>query len=130
MRSYSLILVAVTILSLVVAGLSEIRTSLMLTVGLMNLSMWTLPIVMKWKKQRDAVSVEGEKHLRVGNYPEAEQSLTIALEEAGRRQSSAKKRAAILLNLAEAQRKQGKFSLAEQSIRQAMALISELVGTG
>ena len=44
------------------------------------------------------------------------------------RATSAKKRASMLWNLAEAQRKQGKLPQAEQSVRQAIALVSELKG--
>src|SRR5207247_1976441 len=41
-----------------VAGLGAIRTSLLVTVALINLGMWTAPIIQKWKKRRDASSVE------------------------------------------------------------------------
>jgi tetratricopeptide (TPR) repeat protein len=128
MLIYRTILVVVTVLSLIFAGFNEIRNSLGLTVGLMNLCLWSLPLIAKWKKSRDAHRVEGERQLQIGNYSEAEQSLVLALAEAEHRSASAKKRASVLWNLAEAQRKQGKLPQAEQSIRQAIALVSELKG--
>ena len=130
MPSYRVILMVVSLLSLLVAGLSEIRNSLFLTVGLMNLCLWTFPLIEKWKKRRNASSVEGERQLQVGNYPEAEQSLILALAEAEHQRTSVKKRASLLGSLAEAQRKQGKLAPAEQSLRQAMALVAELKGQG
>jgi len=126
MPSYRIILMVVSALSLVFAGFSEIRNSLFLTISLMNLCLWTFPLIEKWKKRRDALSVEGERQLQVGNYPEAEQSLLSAIAEAEGRRDSVKKLTGMLLNLAEAQRKQRRFSPAEQSIRQAMALVAEL----
>src|SRR5436190_19220786 len=128
MLSYRTILTVITILSFMVAGLSEIRNSLLLTIALMNICMWTWPFVDKWRKQRNARSVEGERQLQVGNYPEAEQTLTAAVAEAATQRSSPSRRASILQNLAEAQRKQGKFAQSEQSIRQAMALVADLNG--
>src|SRR5260370_7918863 len=94
----------------------------------MNLCLWSWPLIAKWKKGRDAHRVEGERQLQVGNYSAAEQSLILALAEAEFRVTSAKKRASLLWSLAEAQRKQGKLPQAEQSIRQAIALVSELKG--
>jgi tetratricopeptide (TPR) repeat protein len=128
--SYRNILLIVTVLSFLIAGLSEIRTSLFLTILLMNLCMWSWPIVAKWKKQRNAQYAAGEKHLQVGNYAEAEQKLAVALAEAQSRNRPPLKRAEILRNLAEAQRRQRKFPPAEQSIRQAMALVADLKGQG
>ena len=128
MLIYRTILVMVTVLSLIFAGFNEIRNSLGLTVGLMNLCLWSWPFIAKWKKGRDAHRVEGERQLQVGNYSEAEQSLILALAEAELRVTSARKRASMLWNLAEAQRKQGKLPQAEQSIQQAIALVSELKG--
>jgi len=123
MLSYRVILMVVSLLSLLVAGLSEIRNSLFLTVGLMNLCLWTFPLIEKWKRRRDASSVEGERQLQVGNYPEAEQVADSAVAERNTKRASVKKRASLLRNLAEAQRKQSKLAPAEQSLRQAMALV-------
>ena len=127
---YRIILMIVSVLSLAVAGLSEIRNSLILTIGLMNLCMWTLPLVQKWKKQRDANSLEGERQLGVGNYAEAERSLVLAVADTQRQKASPAKRAAILMNLAEAQRKQVRLGPSEESILQAMVLVVDAQGQG
>jgi tetratricopeptide (TPR) repeat protein len=130
MMSYRTILAVVTVLSLLVAGLGEIRNSLILTVGLMNLCLWTFPIIQKWKKRRDAPGLEGEGHLLVGNYPEAEQALRKALSQAEHQRITVKKRASLMRNLADAQRKQGKFAEAQESILQVLALSSDLMRDG
>src|SRR5947207_15757152 len=104
MLIYWTFLVMVTVLRLIYAAFNEIRTSLGLTVGLMNLCLWSWPLIAKWNKSRDAHRVEGERQLQIGNYSEAEQSLILALAEAELRATSAKKRASLLWNLAEAQR--------------------------
>src|SRR5260370_23727080 len=108
MVTYRAILIVVTILSLAVAGLSEIRNSLILTLGLMNLCMWALPLFQKWKTKRDANSLEGERQLGIGNYPEAERFLVLAVADTQRQSTSAARMAALRLCLAEARRKQGK----------------------
>src|SRR6266850_1382027 len=102
MLIYRPILMMVTVLSLIFAGFNEVRNSLGLTVGLMNLCLWSWPLIEKWKKSRDAHRAEGERQLQIGNYPEAEQSLLLALAEAERRPVSVKKRTGMLWNLAEA----------------------------
>jgi tetratricopeptide (TPR) repeat protein len=80
---------------------------------------------LKWQKKRDFHIIEGRAQLRVGNYPLAEQSLVLALADIEQQHGSAARRAAILIDLAEAQRKQSRLGPAEQSIRQAMELIPE-----
>src|SRR5260370_36301972 len=85
----------------------------------MNLCMWPLPVVQKWKKQRDANSLEGEKQLGVGNYPEAERSLVLAGADTPRQKASPAKRAAILMKLGQAQREQGTPGANEEAIPQA-----------
>src|SRR5690242_14752464 len=102
---YRTILIVITLLSFVIPGLSEIRFSLIVALALINLCVWTLPWVEKWRKQRNALSDEGERHLLAGNYPEAEQSLTLALAEAEHQKTLISRRFSILRNLAEAQRK-------------------------
>src|SRR5262245_65181605 len=92
---YRIILVMVTVLSLIFAGFNEIRNTLGLTVGLMNLCLWSWPLIAKWNRRRDALRVEGERQLQIGNYSEAEQSLILALAEAELRATSAKKRASL-----------------------------------
>src|SRR6266576_1871868 len=100
MFSYRAILIVVTILSLAVAGLGSIRNSLALSLGLINLCMWSLPVYLKWKKKRDVNTTAGQEHLRVGNYPLAEESLTLALADVEQRGGSALARAGLLMSLA------------------------------
>src|SRR3954470_17634340 len=123
MLSYRTLLIVVTILSLSVTGLRQVRNSLSLTIGLMNACMWMLPIYERWKKKRDSHLLTGQSQLRVGNFAQAEQSLVLALAAAEEQHASEKKRAGILMSMAEAQRKQSKMGPAEQSIRLAMALV-------
>src|SRR5260370_14401329 len=131
MGPYRAILVVVSVLSfLSVAGMREIRMYLIMTIALVNVFGWTWLLIDKWNKQRNRHTSDGEQELQVGNYGEAEKSLALAATEAGRRGATAAKQAGILRSLAVAQRKQGKFSEAEKSIRQAMALVADSTGQG
>jgi tetratricopeptide (TPR) repeat protein len=121
--SYRTLLYVVLSLSVLsVAGMSEIRTSLIVAIGIINLAIWVWPRIEKILKERRAQTDLGEKHLQVGNYKEAEEALEKAIVEAEFRKSSASKRAALFVSLGESQRRQGKLDEAERSIRQAMAL--------
>ena len=129
MALYRTLLIIVTVLSfLSIAGMREIRASLAVAIVFINVFGWSWALFDKWNKQRNRLTVEGEQDLQVGNYAEAEKSLTLAAAEAESRGASAGKQAAILRNLAEAQRKQGKFGEAEQTIQKAMALLSNNPG--
>src|ERR1700756_5213992 len=129
MFSFRNILIVVTILSfLSIAGMKEIRASLALVILIMNICLWTLPRIEKWRKERNAHVTEGERQLGVGNYAEAERELILAAAEAEDRASSVAARAAIRRNLAEAQRKQSKFAEAKDSALQAIALTSGAKG--
>lgn len=129
MAPYRTLLIIVTVLSfLSIAGMREIRASLTIAIVFVNVFGWSWALFDKWNKQRNRLTVEGEQDLQVGNYSEAEKSLTLAAAEAESRGASAGKQATILRNLAEAQRKQGKLGEAEQTIQKAMALLSNNPG--
>src|SRR2546421_2263742 len=97
--SYRTILYVVLVLSLLsIAGMNEIRTSLVVTIGLINITIWVWPRIEKLIKKYRVNTAVGEKHLLVGNYKEAEQALSDALSEAERRNSSAAMRASLLGN--------------------------------
>jgi tetratricopeptide (TPR) repeat protein len=73
----------------------------------------------KWSLERNLSRVEGERHLKARNWPEAEECLIDAVEDADRRGHSVQK-IHLRLQLAEAQRKQGKLTDAEQTVRAAL----------
>src|SRR5262249_32716292 len=113
MPTYRTILVVITVLSLVITGLGQVRNSLILTLGMINLCGWAYALVDKWIKQRNALPAEAERHLRVGNYVEAEKALTLSLKEAELQRRSVLWRVRTLRHMSEAQRKQSKFAQAE-----------------
>src|SRR5260370_30990406 len=105
MGLYRTILIVVTVLSfLSVAGMQEIRIPLVLAITCINVFGWSWPFIDKWIKRRNRLTHEGEQELKVGNYSEAEKSLKLAAAE--NRGAGPAKRASILRNLAECQRKQ------------------------
>jgi hypothetical protein len=65
--------------------------------------------------------VEGQRQLDCRNWAGAEKHLSLALAE---RRHSKHRRCELLLNLERAQRRQGKFTEAEQSLQAAMAVAS------
>src|SRR5579863_4871525 len=126
MVSYRTILVTVGVFSLLsIAGMREIRVSLLVAIALINIFAWSWPRIDKWNKQRNRYTVAGEQHMQVGNYGEAEKSFELAAAEAERRGSPWTRQSTILLNLADARRKSGKLQEAEQTVRRAMALVVE-----
>ena len=64
---------------------------------------WVTPHVKEWHRRRHEDRLEGERHLGAGNYGEAEKHLTTAVTLAVRRRAAPHKRAALRLQLAEAQ---------------------------
>ena len=94
----------------------------------LNVFGWGWQIVDKWNKKRNQLLREGEQELQVGNYSEAEKFLTLAAAEAESHAASTARRAMILRILTEAKRKQGNLAGAEQTIRQAIALLSNTAG--
>ena len=97
---------------------------------LMRIFRWGRQFLGALNPRLDLLIAGGEKELRIGAYSAAEKSLAFAAAEAKRRGAPASKQATILRNVAEAQRSQGDWARAEQTIRQAMALISGNTGEG
>jgi tetratricopeptide (TPR) repeat protein len=87
-------------------------------------TVWVEPYVKEWHKKRHLNRVEGQRHLASRNFSEAEKHIALALDE---RRHPAKNRVEMMLNLAQAQRGQRKFTEAEQSVRAALELA---VGAG
>jgi tetratricopeptide (TPR) repeat protein len=99
-------------------------------VVLANVFGWSGQFIDKWNKRVNQLIAAGEQDLHVGNYGQAENSLLLAATEAERHGVPAARRAVILRNVAEAQRKQNKLAEAEQTIRQAMAMTTGSTGPG
>src|SRR5579862_8260602 len=74
-----------------------------------------------WSLERDSPLEQGERNLQAENYAEAEKCLTLAVEEADARRHSVR-RVQSRIDLAEAQRKLGKFGEAEFTVRSAMVV--------
>ncbi len=93
-----------------------------------NISRWTRQLIDKRNPRLNLLIATGEKELQTGAYRAAEKSLAFAAAVAKRRGAPASRQAMILRNVAEAQRNLGEWAQAEQTIRQAMALISSTTG--
>jgi tetratricopeptide (TPR) repeat protein len=131
MGPYRTILIVVSVLSfLSIAGMREMRASVVVAIAFLNICGWSWELIAKRNKRRNRFTAEGEQKLQIGNYGEAEKSLALAAEEAESRGAPAENRATILRNMAEAQRKLCKLAEAEQTIRQAMALLPDRTGQG
>src|ERR1700693_6404785 len=86
----------------------------------MQLAAWATPRIKSWSLERSVSRGEGKLYLNAGNYPEAEKYLTLAVAEADERRHAVRQ-IQFRLQLAEAQRKQGKLREAEQTVRPALA---------
>jgi tetratricopeptide (TPR) repeat protein len=84
-------------------------------------AVWVEPHVKEWHRQRHHNRVQGQQHLASRNWAEAEKHLNLALNE---RRHAVKKRVGLLLDLEQAQRRQRKYSEAEQTARTALDLAS------
>lgn len=84
-----------------------------------KLAAWATPQIRAWSLERSMNRLEGERHLKARNWGEAEKFLGQAVAEADARRHSVRKIHFRLL-LAEAQRKQGKITEAEQTVRTAL----------
>ncbi len=80
---------------------------------------WATPQFRAWSLERSMSRAEAERHLQARNYEEAETHLLQAIAEADVLQHSVRK-IQFRLQLAEAQRKQGKLEDAEQTVREAL----------
>ena len=93
------------------------------------------PRLREWTADRSEYQTEGERLLEQADYAGAELKLAQAVLDGERRQQPAGKRILLLLELAEAQRKQvrpgaadgdaGKLAMAEQTIRSALDLATK-----
>ena len=80
-------------------------------------AVWATPHVQEWHRKRNLNLSEAERHLSARNWSEAEKHLAAALAE---RRHSSKRRIGFLLDLQNAQRRQGKLGEAEQTTRTAI----------
>lgn len=89
---------------------------------------WAAPHVQQWQIDREFNRVEGDRQLKARNFAEAETCLREAVEECTDRISSPTTRIRLQLQLAEAQRKQGRHKLddAEATIRAALELTARI----
>ena len=87
---------------------------------LIRLAAWATPHIQRWYREYNVNRSEGERHLAVGNFAEAEKYLVLASADAQRRRSSIERRVEIQLQLAEARRGQGKLEDAERTALDAV----------
>lgn len=85
----------------------------------LQLAAWSAPHIGKWSLERNLNRLEGERHLKSRNWPEAEKYLIEAAADADRRGHSVQK-IHFRLQLSEAQRRQGKLAEAEHTVREAL----------
>lgn len=88
----------------------------------MRVAAWATPRVQEWHRQRHLNQTEGQRNLDAHNWSEAERYLSLAVEE---RRHPAKRRAELLLGLAQAQRKQRKTADAGKTLQAALDVASE-----
>jgi tetratricopeptide (TPR) repeat protein len=94
-------------------------------VSLLKSLMWSAvraPTVQSWTIDRNWNRAEGERLLKAHQYPEAEPYLEEAVAEADQHSTSQAKRVRLRAQLADVQRRQGKFAEAEANLRQAIHL--------
>jgi tetratricopeptide (TPR) repeat protein len=84
------------------------------------------PQLESWTIDRNWNRAEGERLLKDHNYEEAEPYLAQAADEADKHCTSAPKRVRLRLQLADVQRKQGKFAEAEQTLRTGIGLAAQV----
>jgi tetratricopeptide (TPR) repeat protein len=87
---------------------------------------WAAPFVQQWLKAGEFNREEGDRQLKARNFVEAELRLKDAIEEFGVGGGSPTARIRLQLQLAEAQRKQGKIDEAETTIRTALELTARI----
>ena len=91
----------------------------------MQLAAWATPSFRTWSLERSRNRTEAERHLQARNYAEAERHLVQAIAEADQHHHSVRK-IQFRLQLSEAQRKQGKLSEAEQTVRDALEFTARI----
>src|SRR5262245_31964007 len=91
----------------------------------LQIAAWTAPGLRAWSLERSMHRAEGERHLKAHNYGQAEKHLKLAVEEADLHRHSVRK-VQLRLQLAEAERKQGKLAEAEQTVRGALEVTARI----
>jgi tetratricopeptide (TPR) repeat protein len=84
------------------------------------------PRLMEWTSDRSEAQAQGERLFEQGDYAGAELQLAAAVLDGERRQSPADKRILLRLELAAAQRQQGRHDAAEETIRSALDLANKV----
>ena len=95
--------------------------------------MWSAvrtPSVDTWTLDRNWNRAEGERLLKAHQFHEAEPYLEEAVAEADRHSTSGAKRVRLRAQLADVQRKQGKFTEAEANLRRAIELAAGASDSG
>ncbi|HYZ86277.1 MAG TPA: tetratricopeptide repeat protein [Bryobacteraceae bacterium] len=98
--------------------------------GLLTVSIWAVPMGIKFYRNRRVYHYEAEGHMRVGNWSEAERWYGIVAKS----EKLAESRAEMLSNVAIAQIKQKKYSEAEETVKAALgqtgnpAMKAKLIG--
>lgn len=92
---------------------------------------WAVPLLQQWLSRGEFNREEGDRHLKARNFVEAESHLKDAVDEFGASGGSPTVRIRMQLQLAEAQRKQGKddpskIDEAEATIRAALDLTARI----
>jgi tetratricopeptide (TPR) repeat protein len=92
---------------------------------------WAMPLLQQWMRKGEFNREEGDRQLKAHNFAEAEARLEEAVVEFGARGGSPTTRIRLQLQLAEAQRKQGrddfeKLDQAEGTIRAALELTARI----
>jgi tetratricopeptide (TPR) repeat protein len=76
--------------------------------------------IQAWGRKQVTHGAEGERYLEAGNYPEAERHLSLAVADAEEHRHAPATQILLRLQLAEAQRKLGKFDQAKQTLGAAI----------
>jgi hypothetical protein len=88
-----------------------------------RLATWATPHVKEWHRKRHFNTTEGQRHLDMRHWADAEKHLNLALSE---RRRSVPQRIELLLAIQKAQRHQNKLAEAEATVHQAIALASKV----
>ncbi len=89
---------------------------------LIKVAAWITPWAQRRYRAFNANRTEAEYHLKAGNFSEAEKSLLVVYAEAERRRSLRSRKIEILVQLAEARRRQNKLAEAEATASDAMTM--------
>lgn len=88
-------------------------------------SAWAWPHIKKWHGRRRFNRTQAAHNLEAGNYAEAEKYLRLYAAEAEKRRSSETQKIGIQLDIAEAERRQGRLIEARSTVRQVMVRLTK-----